>query len=110
VVVVNSENIIITGGKEAILQDYKERRARGKIRKGPYYPRMPDRLFKRSVRGMLPYQEPKGRTAFKRLSVYIGVPEDISKAKVLKVENALDKGATRKMYLGDLAKLLGAKF
>ena len=110
IVIVNSEHIVITGGKEAILQDYKERRARGKTRKGPYYPRMPDRLFKRTVRGMLPYQEPRGRTAFKKLSVYIGVPEDLNAAKVSTVDKAMDRGATRKMYLGDLAKMLGAKF
>lgn len=110
ITVVNSEKLVITGGKKAILQDYKERRARGKTRKGPYYPRMPDRLFRRTVRGMISYQQPRGRTAFKRLSVHIGVPKDLESAKIMKVENALDRGATRKMYLGDIARLLGAKF
>ena len=110
ITVVNSEKLVITGGKKAILQDYKERRARGKTRKGPYYPRMPDRLFRRTVRGMISYQQPRGRTAFKKLTVYIGVPKDLEGANAMKVENAMDRGATRKMYLGDLARLLGAKF
>ncbi len=110
VVVVNTEKLVITGRKENILEDYKQRRARGKIRKGPYYPRMPDRLFRRTVRGMMPYQEPKGRVAYKRLKVYIGVPRELEGVKAKKVENALDKGAIRKMYLGDVSRWLGAKF
>ncbi len=110
ITIVNAERIVITGKKESILADYKHRRTIGKIRKGPYYPRMPDRLFRRSVRGMMPYQEPRGRTAYKKLKVYVGVPKELEKTEIKKVENALDKGALRKVYLGDISRLLGAKF
>ncbi len=113
VVIVNAEKIVITGRKEQILQDYKERRDRGtkgRNRRGPYYPRMPDRLLKRSIRGMLPYQEPRGRTAYRKLKVYIGTPKEMDGAKLHKIDKALDRGATRKVYLGDVAKWLGAKF
>jgi len=113
IVVVNAEKIVITGRKEEILQDYKNRRDRGvagRNRFGPYYPRMPDRMFKRSVRGMIPYQQPKGRTAFKKLKVYIGVPREMKGAELTKVEKAMDRGATRKIHLGDVATWLGANF
>ena len=110
VVVVNAERIVITGKKESILEDYNHRRDLGKTRKGPFYPRMPDRIFRRTVRGMVPYQQPRGRTAYKRLRVYVGVPKELEKEATIQVDNALDKGALRKMYLGDLSKLLGAKF
>ena len=113
VVVVNAERIVITGRKEQILEDYKARRDRGvagRNRFGPYYPRMPDRMFKRTVRGMIPYQEPRGRTAFKKLKVYIGVPLDMKGAKFTRIEKALDRGATRKTHLGDVATWLGADF
>ena len=113
IVVVNAEKIVITGSKEQILRDYKERRDRGvagRNRFGPYYPRMPDRMFKRSVRGMIPIQEPRGRTAFKKLKVYIGIPKEMKGTELLKIEKALDRGATKKMHLGDVATWLGADF
>ena len=113
VIVVNAEKIVITGRKEQILEDYKARRDRGvagRNRFGPYYPRMPDRMFQRTVRGMVPYQQPKGRTAIKKLKVYIGVPKEMKDAELMKVEKAMDRGATRKTHLGDVATWLGAKF
>ncbi len=113
IVIVNAENIVITGRKEQILEDYKQRRDRGvkgRNRRGPYYPRMPDRMVKRSIRGMLPYQQPKGRTAFKKLKVYIGVPLGMDTANIIKIDDALDRGATKKVLLGEVSKWLGADF
>jgi large subunit ribosomal protein L13 len=113
VIVVNAEKIVVTGRREQILKDYKERRDRGvagRNRFGPYYPRMPDRMFKRSVRGMIPFALPHGKTAYKRLKVYIGVPREMQGAEFLKVDKAMDRGATRKMHLGDVATWLGADF
>ena len=111
IVIVNAEKVVITGRKEQILADYKQRRDRGvkgRNRRGPYYPRMPDRMLKRSIRGMLPYQEPRGRTAFRKLKVYIGVPIGMDTANIIKIDKALDRGATRKMNLGEVSKWLGA--
>jgi ribosomal protein uL13 len=113
IVVVNAEKLVITGRREQIFEDYKARRDRGvagRNRFGPYYPRMPDRMFKRSVRGMIPFMEPRGRTAYKRLKVYIGIPLEMKSAKLTKVERALDRGATRKVCLGEVAEWLGADF
>ncbi len=113
IVVVNAERIVITGRKEQILADYKARRDRGvagRNRFGPYYPRMPDRMFKRSVRGMLPFNQARGRTAIKKLKVYIGVPREMKGTDFTSIETALDRGATRKTYLGDVAEWLGADF
>ena len=111
IVIVNAEKVVITGRKEQVLEDYKQRRDRGvkgRNRRGPYYPRMPDRMLKRTIRGMLPYQDPKGRTAFRKLKVYIGVPIGMDTASIIKIDKALDRGATRKIYLGDVSKWLGA--
>ena len=113
IVIVNAENVIITGNRTAILDDYKQRRnmgVTGRNRKGPYYPRMPDRLLRRSIRGMLPYQEPKGRSAYKRVMTCIGIPSEHKSAKLVTVENAKYKGSTKKMTLGDVSRNLGADF
>ena len=113
IVIVNAENVIITGNRTAILDDYKQRRnmgVTGRNRKGPYYPRMPDRLLRRSIRGMLPYQEPKGRSAYKRVMTCIGIPSEHKGAELVMVENAKYKGSTKKMTLGDVSRGLGADF
>jgi large subunit ribosomal protein L13 len=39
--------------------------------------RRPDRIVRKTIRGMLPYREGRGRRAFKRLRVHIGVPEEL---------------------------------
>ncbi|MGM0405771.1 MAG: 50S ribosomal protein L13 [Thermoplasmatota archaeon] len=107
--VVNAEKVFITGDKITILEDYKKKRERGKIRKGPYYPRRPERIFKRSVRGMLPYQQPRGRKAFKRLRAYIGVPSEFEGKEFLGDEVKTTE-TSRGLTLEEISKHLGANF
>lgn len=106
VIVINSENAVITGNPEAIFKRYYEKRSRGDPIKGPFYPRYPDKLFIRVVRGMLPYKKEKGKKALKRLKVFIGNPKNLKGEKISKtVENIKCKYIT----LRDLCKKLGAK-
>jgi len=72
--IVNAEKALITGDKEHIFRDYGQTRARGSRERGPYFPRRPDMVLKRTVRGMLPYKMRRGRDAFSRLKVYLGIP------------------------------------
>jgi len=58
IAIINSEKAIISGKKPAIKARYKQKREVGTYRKGPFYPRMPDQIVKRTVRGMIPYQTP----------------------------------------------------
>ncbi|MFW6305070.1 MAG: 50S ribosomal protein L13 [Candidatus Saliniplasma sp.] len=107
--VVNAEKVFITGDKVTILEDYKKKRERGKIRKGPYYPRRPERILKRTVRGMLPYQQPRGRKAFKRLRAYIGIPSEFE-GKEFVGDEVKTTETSRGLTLGEISKHLGAKF
>ena len=65
IVVLNTEAIVITGKKENTFADFKAKVDRGDTtkRKGPFYPRRADLLFKRCVRGMIPLDihQRKGR-------------------------------------------------
>ena len=65
IAIVNAEKALISGKRTTIKQNYTQKRQVGTYRKGPFFPRMPDRLVKRTVRGMIPYQTPHGRTAFR---------------------------------------------
>jgi hypothetical protein len=56
VIIINAENAIVTGSKDRVLADYDRKYKLNHPRKGPFFPRMPDMILKRTVRGMLPYQ------------------------------------------------------
>lgn len=86
--IVNCEKAVISGNRSQILGEYKHRRERGTPAKGPFFPRMPERLVKRTIRGMLPYKQYKGELAFKRIKCYVGVPEEMKNEKFQKIEKA----------------------
>lgn len=74
VAIVNAEKAMVTGRPEAVAALFREKVERGDPYHGPFYPKQPERMLKRMVRGMINYHKPRGREAFKRLRVYAGVP------------------------------------
>jgi len=108
IAIVNSEKAIITGKKTAIKKNYKQKIEVGTYRKGPFFPRMPDQIVKRTVRGMIPYQKPHGRAAFKRLKCYIGIPKEFEGKKLEKIKEA-EKKHVDFMKIEELSRSLGAK-
>ena len=74
VIIINSQDAVISGKKEQIIENIRRKRRMGKggSLKGPKYIRQSDRLLKRMLRGMLPWDKPKGREAYKRLKCYTG--------------------------------------
>jgi len=109
ITVVNAEKALVTGSKENLMFHYKEQRFIGSTRKGPFFPRMPDRILRRTVRGMLPFHRYKGRSAYKRLHVHIGVPRELGKVQAEKA-GVRSLKSPRNMSLGEISRLLGAKF
>jgi large subunit ribosomal protein L13 len=106
IAIVNSEKAIISGKKQSIKNHYKQKIEVGTYRKGPFFPRMPDRIVKRSIRGMIPYQTPHGRAAFKRLKCYIGIPKEFEGKKFEKIIEA-EKKPVDFITIGELSKSLG---
>lgn len=108
--VVNCEKAVISGVAETKVKEYLERRWRGDPIKGPFFPRTPDGIFRRTVRGMLPWKKTRGRKAFKRLRVYIGLPEEFKNKKLEKVKDAdVSKLKCKYITLEELSLALGAK-
>jgi large subunit ribosomal protein L13 len=106
VAVVNVESAVITGSESDVMSVYRKRVDVGSDR-GPYYPKRPDRIFKRAVRGMLPYKKPRGREALDRVRVYVGNPYD-DEGELLK-DTSLDRLSNIKFIsLGDVSEKLGA--
>ena len=110
IVVINAESIVVTGERDMVFADYKARVDRGDTtkRKGPFYPRRADLLFKRSVRGMIPWTSTSGREAYRRLHVFVGTPKQFADAEKEKVEGAMKKISGKYTTLGAISKFLGS--
>ncbi len=79
VIIYNAEHAVVSGPKTRVLANYDTKYKLNHARKGPFYPRMPDQILKRTVRGMLPYQKnSSGRGALRDLRVLIGKPSNLS--------------------------------
>jgi len=108
IAIVNTEKAIISGKKPAIKNHYKQKREVGTYRKGPFFPRTPERIVKRTVRGMIPYQTPHGRAAFKRLKCYVGIPKEFEGKKTESIKEA-EKQPVDFVTIEELSRYLGAK-
>lgn len=114
VAVVNPEKAIITGNPRKIYEKYKIRFDLSRNvnpTKGPFYPRTPDRIVSRTVRGMLPWSKPRGKEAFRRLRVYRGTPEDFSETEKVRFEEASVDRLGRGKYtsVGEISMAMGVK-
>jgi large subunit ribosomal protein L13 len=109
IVVVNAEKAVVTGSRASVLSFYTAARARGSVRSGPHFPRYPDRIFRRTVRGMVPHLKTRGKLAMERLEVHIGVPAELRSAKAETLEPAKAPPALRPpLTLAEITRLLGA--
>ena len=109
--IINSEKACITGSKPQILEKYDAKLKRGNPFKGPYFPSTPDKILKRTIRGMLPWKISRGKEAFKRVKCYIGVPERLHGKETAKI-GVLDITKTkslRYLTLEELSVLLRGK-
>jgi large subunit ribosomal protein L13 len=111
VIVLNSEKALLSGARDSIIRQWKERLeiySHVNPMYGPLHPRRPDNIFRRMVRGMVPKTKSKGVEAMHHLRVYIGVPEKYSGVKMSKFDDA---AASRPLpiytTLGELAVNLG---
>jgi len=113
VVVVNAEKTLLSGNKLSIVQRYLKRLEIGSVinpRHGPFHPRRPDTILTKMVRGMLPYRKAKGLEAFKRLRVYISIPQQYrSVGKVTFEKATATKPISFYLTLGEVASRLGWK-
>ena len=109
--IVNSENIMLSGDRKAIIEEYRKYLEISSITNpkfGPFHPRRPDTMISKMVRGMLPKNKPSGKTALKRLRAYLGVPNELKSKKTTQFEDAkIKKPAPYYTSLGDLGRMVG---
>jgi large subunit ribosomal protein L13 len=108
VTIVNAEKAVISGKKKSKVAEAKEFLEVGAPMRGPFHYRRPDRIVHKTVRGMLPFKQPKGKTALKKLKVFIGVPEDLKDQQTITLKEAQAAKLTGPYFtLAELAKEIG---
>ena len=111
IVVVNAEKAVLTGSKKYLCEKFKSRlgtRTLGSQKNAPKHQRRPETLIRRVVRGMLPWKKPKGQSAYKRLKVYTGIPEELRNASFLVFPKAKKESGTF-LTVGELLETFGWK-
>ena len=82
IVIVNAEKVIVSGKKKSKVAEAKQFLEVGAPDRGPFHSRRPDRIVRKTVRGMVPWKQPKGKVAYKRLKVFMGIPEELNDQKL----------------------------
>ena len=112
VILFNAEKMFITGNRKNIIEKYIKRRqvkCHQDPEHAPKWPKRPDLLVRRIIRGMLPYKKPRGKRAFRKLKVYIGIPEKLKPLteKTIILERAKVKEGQRGITVEELCRALG---
>ncbi len=108
IIVVNAEKIIISGKKKSKVAEAHKFLEVGAPNRGPFHSRRPDRIVRKTVRGMVPWKQPKGKVAYKKLRAYMGIPQELKDQKLETIEQASAAKLTGPHFtLGELAAEIG---
>lgn len=113
VAIVNAEKAMLSGNRYKTIDLYKEYLEINSVTNpihGPFHPRRPDTILTKMVRGMVPKRKASGIEAFKRLRVYIGIPEELKNIELESFDDSkITKPASYYITVGDVAKQIGWK-
>ena len=88
VIILNAEKAVFSGKRKSKVSEAKEFLEVGAPERGPFHYRRPDRFLRKTVRGMLPFKQPKGKSAYKRLKVFMGVPKELKGQQMITFKEA----------------------
>ena len=111
VTIVNAEKAMLSGHRYKTIQLYKEHLEINSVTNpihGPFHPRRPDTILTKMVRGMIPKRKSSGIEAFKRLRVYIGIPESLKNSEIKYYDDSkITKPSSYYITVGEVAKEIG---
>ncbi|MCW3999981.1 MAG: 50S ribosomal protein L13 [Candidatus Bathyarchaeota archaeon] len=110
VIILNSEKAVFSGKRKSKIAEAHLFLEVGAPERGPFHYRRPDRYLRKTLRGMLPIKQPKGKNAYKRLKTYLGVPLEFKDKEMVTFPEASAanlKGP--RITLGELATEIGWK-
>jgi large subunit ribosomal protein L13 len=83
VIILNAEKAVFSGKRKSKVAEAHLFLEVGAPERGPFHYRRPDRFLRKTVRGMLPFKQPKGKNAFKRLKVFMGIPLELKDKEMI---------------------------
>ena len=108
VIILNAEKAVFSGKKKSKVAEAHVFLEVGAPERGPFHYRRPDRFLRKTVRGMLPFKQPKGKAAYKRLKVFMGVPRDLQGQEMITFTEASSVNLRGPHFtLGELASEIG---
>ena len=108
IIIVNAEKAVISGKRLSRIKEAKKMLEIGHPKKGPFHPRRPEQIVRRTIRGMLPRRKPKGQQAYRRLRVFLEVPEELKGREIQTIPEArAEKLKCPYVTVGKLAKEIG---
>lgn len=108
VIILNAEKAVYSGKKKGKIAEAHKFLEVGAPERGPFHYRRPDRIVKKTVRGMLPYTQARGKNAFKNLRVYMGIPLEFKEQNSIQIEEAHVSNLKGPHFtLAELAKEIG---
>jgi large subunit ribosomal protein L13 len=108
VIIINSEKSVISGKKKSKIAEAHVFLEVGAPERGPFHYRRPDRIVRKTVYGMLPMKQLKGKKAIANLKVFLGVPEELKNQKTQPLPDAeASKLKGPQFILAELAKEIG---
>jgi len=101
-IIVNCNDAILSGSRANAIAEYIGIRKKGGASlRGPFFPKHPDRIVKRTVRGMLSYKQGRGEAALQRVICYNNTPKEFESAKKL---NFVREQRTKTIKLSELSE------
>jgi large subunit ribosomal protein L13 len=110
VIILNAEKAVFSGKRKSKVAEAKEFLDVGAPERGPFHYRRPDRFLRKTVRGMLPFKQPKGKSAYKRLKVFMDVPIELKSKETITFKEASSANLRGPHFtLGEMAREIGWK-
>ena len=111
VAIVNAEKAMLSGNRYKTIYLYKEHLEINSVTNpihGPFHPRRPDTILTKICTRNDTKKEARGIEAFKRLRVYIGIPEELKNIESESFNDSkITKPASYYITVGDVAKQIG---
>ena len=101
----NSGDVIVKGDPEKTVETYRQKYNRGSRDHGPYFPKNPRKIVKRTIKGMLPTNK-KGREMLDNVKTYVkGTDEE---TQVFEEALEEDLRGSNSITVGKISEQLGA--
>jgi large subunit ribosomal protein L13 len=113
ITIVNAENVVLVGRKEDLLRKFVARvdaAVKSNPHYGPKYDRIPSKMLRKMVKGMLPNKSRTNERLISNLTVYNSIPKEFKEQEFANIEGVMFNERNDSLTLGEIAKLLGGKW